>query len=122
MSREELDQKLINWALKIPGLKEKFDTLPDPVKKIMNDFKDADLSDDGWKGKASGFRLPCSPKMAMKMAKLKQMWDEQTKADGGNNYDGVVEGDGSAVLYVQKFPFENWGDTVKNTPAVIALL
>jgi len=124
LSREELDQKLINWAMKVPGLKEKFDDLPDPVQKLMNDFKDADLSQDGdvWRGKAKGFKLPCSPRMAMKMSKLQQMWDEQVKVDGGKKYDGVVEADGTAVLYVEKFPFENWGETVKNTPAVIALI
>jgi hypothetical protein len=123
LSREELDQKLINWALKVPGLKEKFDDLPDGVKTIMDDFKDADLSQKGGlRGKAAGFKLPTSPKTAMKMAKLKQMWDEQVKVDGGNKYTGVVEKDGTPVLYVEKFPFENWGDTVKNTPAVIALL
>ena len=57
----------------------------------------------------------------MKMAKLKRMLDEQTKIDGGNKYASVKENDGTPVLYVEKFVFENWGETVKNIPAVITL-
>jgi hypothetical protein len=124
VSREELDQKFVNWALKVPGLKEKFDDLPDDVKKIVDQFKDADLSQDGHAGEkaAEEFRLPTSPKTALKATKLKTLWEEQVRVDGGKKYDGVVENDGTPVAYVEKFPFENWGDTVKNTPAVIVLL
>jgi len=122
LSQEEVDQKLLNWALKVPGLKEKFDTLPEPTKQIIQEFSNADLSQEGaLKGKAAGFKLPTSPRMEMKMAKLKQMLDEQTKIDGGNKYGSVKENDGTPVLYVEKFVFENWGETVKNTPAVIAI-
>jgi hypothetical protein len=122
LSQEEVDQKLLNWALKVPGLKEKFDTLPEPTKQVIKEFSKADLSKGGsLKGKAAGFKLPASPKIEMKMAKLKQMLAEQTKIDGGRKYDSVKEKDGTPVLYVEKFVFENWGETVKNTPAVIAI-
>ena len=30
----------------------------------------------------------------------------------------IVENDGERVVYVEKMLFENWGETVKNTPAV----
>lgn len=122
LSQEEVDQKLLNWALKVPGLKEKFDILPEPTKQIIKDLSNADLSKEGaLKGTAAGFKLPTSPKMEMKMAKLKQMLNEQTKIDGGNKYANVKENDGSLVLYVEKFVFQNWGETVKNTPAVSAI-
>lgn len=43
------------------------------------------------------------------------------KAVGTDKYFGVVENDGSPVVYVDVTVFKNWGKTVENTPAVYNL-
>jgi hypothetical protein len=114
LTREELDQKLLNWIFKIPGFKAKFDKLPENVQKLVEEFAESDLHS---LPTVYGFRKP-TPIAARKCAGLKAAWEEQFKIDGGTGYPGVVEGDGEAVKYVDKAVFQNWGETVQSTPAV----
>jgi hypothetical protein len=121
LSREELDQRLINWGLTIPGLKEKFDELPDVVKKCVDEFVKVDLKS----GKtaygvpsASEFKLPTNLKTARKCAALKAAWEDKVKKGEGKEYPSIVENTGEPVPYVDKFAFENWGETSRGTPAV----
>ena len=44
LTREEVDQRLVNWVLKIPGMKENYDTLPENLKYDVDRFKDHDLT------------------------------------------------------------------------------
>lgn len=119
LGREELDQSLLNWALKIPALKEKFDELPDDVKAIVDKFRDADLDKlDEVKGLAQKFEFAPSPGTSAVMADLQTALDGQTEAAKASKYPSVVEQDGTPVEYVEKADFENWGQTVRNTPAV----
>ena len=118
LGREELDQNLLNWALKIPALKDKFDELPDDVKAIVDKFRDADLDKlDEVKEMAQKFEFAPSPGMSAVMVDLQTALDAQTKATQAK-YPSVVEQDGTPVSFVEKAEFENWGQTVKNTPAV----
>jgi hypothetical protein len=121
LTREELDQRLINWGLTIPGLKEKFDELPGVVRKCVDEFVKVDLTrgrgEDGVPS-ARGFRLPTNLNTARKCAGLKAAWDEKVKKGEGKEYPSIVENTGEPVAYVDKFAFENWGETSRSTPAV----
>jgi hypothetical protein len=116
--REEFDKRLVNWLLNVPGLKEKFDELPDNVRTCVDEFKDSDLSGDNPVPHAIDFKLPPSTSTAKKISKLNAALEEQRNADEWKKYPNVVEKNGDKVKYVEKFPFENWGETVANTPAV----
>ena len=117
LGREELDQGLIDWAMKMPGMKQKFDELPDEVRRTVEAFKDADLHQE-FDPKKHGFARPETSRSTKKVAEMRTLFAEQVRADGGKGYPTVVEKDGSPVQYVNKAVFENWGQTVKNTPAV----
>jgi hypothetical protein len=117
MSREELDKKLLNWVLKIPGMKEKYNDLPDNLKSYVDEFKDHDLTKE-FVPTAGTVKFPPNHATAKKIDQLKSMWEEQYKLDKGEKYPGVVEKNGDNVRYVEKVVFENWGETVRNTPAV----
>ena len=118
LTREDLDQRLVNWALKIPGLKEKFDELPDETRKAVDQFKDSDLSQENPVPLSSGFKTPLTSSTAKKIATLKAGWQRQFDLDKGLAYPDIVENNGEEVKYVDKLIFENWGQTIKNTPAV----
>jgi len=122
LTREDLDQRLVNWALKIPGLKEKFDELPEETRKCVDQFKDSDLSQDNPVPVSSGFKYPPSSSTSKKIANLKAAWQKQFELDKGLTYPDIVESDGEKVMYVEKFTFENWGETIKNVPAVMTPL
>jgi len=118
LTREVLDQKLVNWCLQVPGLRENFDALPENVRAYVEEFRTADLSSKGNAPKMEGFRMPGSPATVKKSSRLKAALEEQFRIDRHGKYKNVVENDGTAVQYVDKTVFENWGETVKNTPAV----
>jgi len=118
LTREDLDQRLVNWALKIPGLKEKFDELPNETRKAVDQFKDSDLGQNNPVPLSSGFKTPPSSSTAKKIATLKAAWQKQFDVDKGLAYPDIVENNGEKVKYVDKLTFENWGETIKNTPAV----
>jgi len=115
LTREELDQRLINWILRVPAIKEKFDTLPESVRGHVEEFRFADTKNGRMEIK--GFRRP-TPFAARKSAGLRDGWEEQLKLDGGKKFSEIVENNGDAVVYVERAVFRNWGDTVENTPAV----
>jgi hypothetical protein len=119
LTREELDQKLINWLFKLPALKEKVEGLPDDVRKHVEEFGKWDFSLRE-RLRVPGFRRP-TPAAARKCAGLKAAWKEQYELDGGNGYPSVVENNGDTVMYVENSVFQNWGDTIQNTPAVCLL-
>ena len=119
LTREDLDQRLIEWAFKMPGLKEKFDDLPPIVKSCVEQFRNHNLQ-KGTLPTAKGFKIPPSPSTAQKSANLKAMWEAQLQVDHGEKFPSIVEKDGSKVAYVEKLLFKNWGETVENTPAVIS--
>src|SRR5436190_2867832 len=108
LTREELDQKLISWLLKLPALKEKVEGLPEDVRKHVEEFGQWDFSSTE-KLRVQGFRRP-TPAAARKCAGLKAAWEEQYEVDGGNGYRGVVENNGDTVMYVEHSVFQNWGD------------
>ena len=118
LTREELDQRLVNWLLKIPELKGKFDDLPENIRACVDQFKDCDLKQEDPVPLPNGFKPPPTAATAKKIEKLKTAWEEQLKIDKGLKYPDVVEKDGNNVMYVEKFVFENWGETIENTPAV----
>ena len=118
LDRKDLDQRLVNWALKIPGLKEKFDGLPEDVRGCIDQFKDSDLGQDNPVPLSNGFKHPLSSSTTKKIAALKAAVKQQFDIDKGLTYPTVVENNGEKVMYVEKFAFENWGETIKNTPAV----
>jgi hypothetical protein len=118
LTREELDQRLINWAMKIPELKGKFEELPEDVRACVDKFKDCDLSQENHVSVAQGFKPPPTAATAKKIEILRTAWEKQFNEDKGIKYLTVVEKNGDKVMYVDEFAFENWGQTVKNTPAV----
>ena len=117
LTREEVDQRLVNWVLKIPGMKEKYDVLPDNLKSDIDQFKDHDLTQE-FSPTSCGAKFRPNPTIERRSAQVKAMWEEQFKLDKGEKYPDVLENDGKRVMYVEKMLFENWGETVKNTPAV----
>jgi hypothetical protein len=119
LTREEADQRLVNWSLKIPGMKEKYDELPDNLKSDVDRFKDHDLTQE-FVPTAVGAKFRPDPNVERTSAKMKAMWEEQFKLDKGEKYPDILEKDGTRVVYVEKMLFENWGETVKNTPAVFS--
>jgi hypothetical protein len=118
LTREDLDQRLLNWALKIPALKGKFDELPHETRAAVDQFKDTDLNQENPVRLSSGFKTPLSSSTAKKIATLKAAWQRQFDSDKGLAYPDVVENNGEKVKYVDKLAFENWAETIKNTPAV----
>jgi len=122
LTREDLDQRLLNWALKIPALKGKFDELPQETRAAVDQFKDSDLNQENHVRLSSGFKTPLSSSTTKKIATLKAAWQRQFDIDKGLAYPDVVENNGEKVKYVDKLAFENWGETIKNTPAVIISL
>ena len=133
LTKLEVDQKLVNWGLAIPGVKEKLATFPPDVQNSVEQFRTADVStlqdidslgfSQGAVGPTfvHGFRRPMNPKSHRKFEKIRRAWEGQLKIDGGKKYVSIVENNGSPVKYVDKLMFENWGDTVENTPAVLPL-
>jgi hypothetical protein len=120
LSREEVDQKLVNWAILVPGIKEKFDDLPSDVRGLVEDYRNADLNKlDDIRTKAEKFEVQPSIGTQKKMAVLNDAWSANTAQ---KKYPSVVEQDGSPVVYVEKETFENWGQTVRNKPAVLSTL
>ena len=117
MSGKELDQKLLNWILKLPGTRDKYNGLPDDLKAYVDEFKDHDLTRE-FAPTVSEIKFPANYATAKKIAQLKAMWEEQYKLDKGKHYPDVVEKNGDHVRYVKKVIFENCGETVRNTPAV----
>jgi hypothetical protein len=118
LSREELDQRLINWGMTMPGLREKFDELPKNVRECVEEFRRVDLKKE-WKVKgAEGFKLPMNLATVRKSKALKEAWEGHVSAGQSGKYTTVVENSGEPVAYVDKFPFENWGETSRGTPAV----
>jgi hypothetical protein len=115
LTREELDQRLINWILRVPAIKEKFNALPENVRGHVEGFRLADTK----KGRMEvrGFRRP-TRSAARKCAELKETWEEQLKLDGGKKFPAILENNGEIVVYVEKAVFKNWGETVESTPAV----
>jgi len=118
LSQAEFDQKLINCAFLVPGLREKFDELPENVRTCVDKFRMVDLSKEDGRSAVDGFKIPPSASVSRKTEVLRKGWHEQMKLDGGKKFPDIVENDGSPVVYVEKYVFENWGETVKNTPAV----
>ena len=117
LTREEVDQRLVNWVLKIPGMKESYDTLPENLKFDVDRFKDHDLTQE-FVPTSVGTKFRPDPSIERTCAKVNAMWEEQLRLDRGEKYPDVVEKNGERVVYVEKMLFENWGETVKNTPAV----
>jgi len=104
--------------MKIPELKGKFDELPENIRTCVDKFKDCDLSQEDHVSVAEGFKCPPTAATAKKIENLRTAWEKQFSEDKGNKYSDVVEKNGDKVMYVDNFAFENWGQTVKNTPAV----
>lgn len=123
VSRHEIDQKLLNWGLAIPGVKEKLAALPPDLATSVEHFHKSDVSTlketgEGVTWLPEGFQRPMNPKSYKKYTAVRKAWEAQNKRDGGKKYDPVVEKDGTPVKYVEDLLFENWGDTVVNTPGV----
>jgi hypothetical protein len=117
LTREEVNQRWMNWALEIPGMREKYDDLPDNLKAYVDQFKSHDLTTE-FVSSVGPMKFPPKIATAKKIAQLKAMLDEQYKLDKGERYPNIVENNGDKVAYVEKLGFENWGETVKNTPSV----
>lgn len=118
LTREELDHKLVNWVLRVPGVQARFDKLPADIRGCVDEFR-------VWGGKARdripgtrGFKKPMTPITKKRVEGIKFAWQEQCKVDGGRKYPEIVENTGEPVKYVEKLVFKNWGDTVESTPAV----
>jgi hypothetical protein len=119
LSREELDQRLLNWGIQMPGLKEAFEDLPPSVHDAVLEFIKADLNTlDGSLDATKGFKIPMNLATAKKCDEVKAEWEKQLKADLGGKYPTVVENNGDPVPYVENYAFVNWGQTSRSTPAV----
>ena len=118
LTREELDQRLINWMLRVPAIKENYNALPENVRGYVEDFRLADIKKE--RTGVTGFRRP-TPFAARKCAGLKKAWEGQLKLDGGKKFPEVVENNGEIVVYIERAVFKNWGETVESTPAVRSL-
>ena len=118
LTREELDQKLLNWVLRVPGVQAKYEKLPKDIRQCVEEFR-------GLGGKArdripgiKGFKKPMTLVQARKVEGIKRAWREQCTIDGGRKYSEIVENTGEPVMYVENLVFKNWGETVESTPAV----
>jgi hypothetical protein len=122
LSREELDQRLINWVMTTPGMEDKVEELPDDVKCLIHEFRTADLASLTWDADklTKEFKIPISLDMSKTVAMLKEQW-EILDDDAMKKYSSVVEEDGSPVKYVENIALENWDQTIQNTPSVILL-
>jgi len=119
LTREELDQKLLNWILTIPGARKKFERFEEGTKGYIQEFKGADLrKGKGVSTMGDRFKRPNTLRVHRCVQELQDSYNEQLKIDGGKAYPSVVESDGSPVRYVNKKTFENWGDTVETKPSV----
>jgi len=119
LTREELDQKLLNWILTIPGARKQFERFEGGTKKYVREFQKADLR----KGKGVStvgvrFNRPQTLKIHHCVQALQDSYAEQLKIDGGKMYPSVVENDGRPVRYIKNQTFENWGSTVETKPSV----
>ena len=119
LTREELDQKLLNWILTIPGARKTFERFDSRTKGHIQEFRRADLR----KGKGDStvgvrFKRPHTLKIHHCVQELRDSYEEQLKIDGGKLYPSVVENDGRPVRYINKKTFQNWGDTVETKPSV----
>ena len=114
--REELDQKLMNWILKVPGVSERFGSLHPTVKGHVERFRASDLAT--WDKDMEGFKRPLTPVVARKCADMKKAWGEQIKKDGGMRFPDILEANGERVIYIENIQFENWGETVRKAPFV----
>ena len=113
LTREELDLKLLNWAMEVPGLREKFDELPENVRQCVDEFRTGNGVPS-----AKGFKIPPNLATAKKNAALKAAWDGHVNAGEKDKYPTVVENTGEPVAFVEKLGFENWGQTSRSNPAV----
>jgi hypothetical protein len=116
VSREELDQKLMNWILKVPGVSERFGALDGTARDHVERFRSTDMK--SWDGKVDGFKRPLTPAVAKKCGEMKKAWEAQLKKDGGRKFKEILEANGERVVYIENTKFENWGDTVNKTPSV----
>jgi hypothetical protein len=117
--REELDQRLLNWVLEVPGMKEKADELSPEMRGLVDKFSAHDLKDPFVVD--HGVTYPAHPATAKKTAHLKAALEAQFKIDGCEKFPSIVENTGKRVEYVERTAFENWGETIKNTPSVSSL-
>jgi len=117
LTREEVDQQWLKWVLKIPGMREKYDELPDDLRAYVDQFKSHDLTTE-FVPRTDRTKFPPKMATAKKITQLKAMLEEQYRLDRGEKYPNVVENNGDKVAYVEKLIFENWGETIKNTPSV----
>ena len=118
LTREELDHKLVNWVLRVPGVQAKFDNLPEDIKQCIQEFRVGGGKARDRIPRTRQFKKPMTPVTTKRVEGLKMAWKEQCKVDGGRKYPGIVENTGEPVVYVEKLLFKNWGDTVESTPAV----
>lgn len=119
LTREELDQKLCNWVLTIPGARKTFEGLGEETRGFIEEFRRADLKKGKSVPTAMGFRRPReSLRVYRCVQEMQGAYAEQLKIDGGKGYPSVVEHDGRPVRYVNKATFKNWGDTVETMPSV----
>ena len=117
LTREELDQQWLKWVLEVPGMRKKYDDLPGNLQAYVDQFKSHDLTTE-FVPRDGPTKFPPNTATARKIAQLKAMLEEQYKLDKGEKYPDVVENNGDKVPYVENLLFENWGETVKNTPLV----
>jgi len=118
LTREEVDQKLVNWVLRVPGVQARYDKLPEDIKECIEEFKSSGGKARDRIPRTKGFKKPMSPISARRVEGMKLAWKEQCKLDGGQKYPGIVENTGEPVIYIEKLQFKNWGETVESTPAV----
>ena len=117
LTRRELDQRLVNWVLKVPGLRQKFDELPQNMKEFVVQFGKSDLSAEE-PIQVVAQKFPSNSAIMKQTTTLTKALEAQLQIDKGEKYPDVLENDGSRVKYVQDFKFVNWGETLANTPSV----
>ena len=106
LQREDLDRRLLSWIESVPELGERLATLParvaEPARRLLG----------GEPLAVDRFDAAVSEKTAEAARAL---------AAGSVPSSDVLEGDGAPMLCVPDHVFENWGLTVRNTPAATYL-
>jgi hypothetical protein len=122
LTREDLDHRLLNWVLRVPGVLSKFEKLPEEIRRCVEEFRlHGGRTRERGSNRMRTFKKPMNPTSVRRVAGIRDAWKEQCKVDGGLRFPGIVENTGDPVMYVEKLQFKNWGETVESTPAVFVL-
>lgn len=100
IQREDLDQRLLNWVLQVPGIKEKVGDLSPEMRTLAEEFAAHDLRQPFVLGQ--GINYPHNPATEEKMRQLGLALQAQVVKDGGQKFPSIVENTGERVWLMLK--------------------